>query len=81
MISNRSSLVSRELANTLYCFKLITCRDGYILIQAFNSALHVSSKAWGFIPEEDVHNTLNAGGEEGKEWTFRRVGNLTCWAA
>ncbi|WVQ81331.1 hypothetical protein IAT38_003454 [Cryptococcus sp. DSM 104549] len=59
--------------------------DGYILIHAYNSALLASSKPWGFIPDEDVHDTLSfAGGEaerKDKEWTFRRVGNLTCWGA
>lgn len=80
-----------DLANLLPCLScanplrsthpLISRRDGYILIQAFNSALAFSSKAWGFIPDEDVHRTVTAVGEEGKEWTFRRIENLTCWAA
>ncbi|WVQ74480.1 hypothetical protein IAR50_004081 [Cryptococcus sp. DSM 104548] len=69
--------------------------DGYILIEAYNTSLLKSSKPWGFIPEEDVHPTLNPGGSDesgtatptndevkkDKEWTFRRVGNLTCFAA
>ncbi|WVF65347.1 hypothetical protein IAT40_000073 [Kwoniella sp. CBS 6097] len=72
--------------------------DGYILIHAYNASLLRSSKPWGFIPDEDVHDTLSSapsaaatesgagsGGDEGgkkdKEWTFRRVGNLTCWGA
>ncbi|ODN76832.1 hypothetical protein L202_05428 [Cryptococcus amylolentus CBS 6039] len=69
--------------------------DGYILIEAYNTSLLKSSKPWGFIPEEDVHATLNSGGSDesgtanptnedvkrDKEWTFRRVGNLTCFAA
>ncbi|WWC98173.1 hypothetical protein V866_005064 [Kwoniella sp. B9012] len=71
--------------------------DGYILIDAYNSSLMKSSKPWGFIPDGDVHDTLtslsisgqvspskNASSEEGrkeKEWTFRRVGNLTCFGA
>ncbi|WWD06952.1 hypothetical protein V865_005049 [Kwoniella europaea PYCC6329] len=71
--------------------------DGYILIDAYNSSLMKSSKPWGFIPDGDVHDTLtslsisgqvspskNASSEEGrkeKEWTFRKVGNLTCFGA
>ncbi|WVQ90157.1 hypothetical protein IAS59_003934 [Cryptococcus gattii] len=72
---------------------LSSLSDGYVLIQAYNAVLLQSSKPWGFIPEEDIHPTLTATGgnydltpigEEGKkdkEWTFRRVGNLTCFAA
>ncbi|WVW79571.1 hypothetical protein I302_101540 [Kwoniella bestiolae CBS 10118] len=71
--------------------------DGYILIHAYNSSLMRSSKPWGFIPDEDVHDTLtslstsgqvspskNGISDEGrkeKEWTFRKVGNLTCFGA
>lgn len=59
--------------------------DGYILAQACNSAILYSTKVWGVIPPEGIHDTLRLG-EEGeekadKEWTFRRVGNLTYWAA
>ncbi|OXB36231.1 hypothetical protein LQV05_004557 [Cryptococcus neoformans] len=72
---------------------LSSLSDGYVLIQAYNAVLLQSSKPWGFIPEEDIHptlavtggnNDLTLTGEEGKkdkEWTFRRVGNLTCFAA
>lgn len=62
--------------------------DGYILTQAYNSAVLFSPKAWGFIPAEDIHDTLQsvtdqdgAESKAEKEWTFRKVGNLTCWAA
>ncbi|WVQ93022.1 hypothetical protein IAU59_000085 [Kwoniella sp. CBS 9459] len=67
--------------------------DGYILIHAYNASLLRSSKPWGFIPDEDVHDTLSTstadgnatstdeGGKKDREWTFRRVGNLTCWGA
>ncbi|OCF40418.1 hypothetical protein I317_05785 [Kwoniella heveanensis CBS 569] len=69
--------------------------DGYILIHAYNASLLRSSKPWGFIPDEDVHDTLSStlagaatdapvadeGGKKEREWTFRRVGNLTCWGA
>ena len=59
--------------------------DGYILASACNSAILFSTKVWGVIPTEDIHDTLHLGGESedkaDKEWTFRRVGNLTCWAA
>jgi len=65
-------------------------------VQAYNAAVHSSHRPWGFIPEDDVHDTVrNASsaspppGEDGeaeastklKEWTFRRVANLTAWAA
>ena len=59
-------------------------RDGYILLVALNAALHVSPKPWGFVSPSDMYDTLSAGnGEEegGGDWTFRRVGNLTAWAA
>lgn len=67
--------------------------DGYILIRAFNNQLATSTKAWGAIPEEDIHDTLSASASSSPEkndearrkaegeWTFRRIGNLTCWAA
>lgn len=63
--------------------------DGFLLIQAYNAVVRASAKSWGFVPEEDIHDTISgvAGkstpSEEtgGREWTFRRVGNLTCWAA
>ncbi|RXK38462.1 hypothetical protein M231_04227 [Tremella mesenterica] len=64
--------------------------DGYILVRAFNACLLSSRKTWGFISEEDVHDTITGTAgttspdevDEGKkDWTFRRVGNLTCWAA
>lgn len=69
--------------------------DGYLLVQAFNALVDSSSRPWGFIHDEDVHDTLGAAAtaaaaaemESGdatvivREWTFRRVGNLTCWAA
>ncbi|WWC72891.1 uncharacterized protein I206_106855 [Kwoniella pini CBS 10737] len=73
--------------------------DGYILIHAYNSSLLKSTKPWGFIPDEDVHDTLSSSisissdhttptkggsreeGKQEKEWTFRKVGNLTCFAA
>lgn len=55
--------------------------DGYLLVQAYNGSLGMSARPWGFIPPEDVHDTLEAEGEAGREWTFRRAGNLTCWAA
>ena len=61
--------------------------DGYALIHAFNAVVLSSSKPWGFIPEEDIHDTISHGAslspdsEGSKEWTFRRIGNLTSWAA
>ena len=59
---------------------------------ALNAALHQSPKSWGYVPSEDIHDTLamneedkdgNGGGGNGGpiDWTFRRVGNLTAWAA
>jgi len=65
----------------------LTFSDGFALIHAFNAVVQSSSKPWGFIPEEDIHDTISRGaglapdGEGSKEWTFRRIGNLTCWAA
>ena len=61
--------------------------DGFALIHAFNAVVLSSSKPWGFIPEEDIHDTISHGAslspdsEGNKEWTFRRIGNLTSWAA
>lgn len=55
--------------------------DGYLLCQAFNSSVASSSRPWGFIPADDIHETLAEAQDTGREWTFRRVGNLTCWAA
>jgi hypothetical protein len=65
--------------------------DGFILTQAFNVATLASPKPWGFIPDDDIHDTVSGVAESGsvtatddkaaKEWTFRRIGNLTCWAA
>lgn len=55
--------------------------DGYLLCQAFNSSVASSSRPWGFIPSDDIHDTLTEAPDSGREWTFRRVGNLTCWAA
>ncbi|BEI92491.1 uncharacterized protein CcaverHIS019_0501190 [Cutaneotrichosporon cavernicola] len=52
--------------------------DGYLLAHAYNAYLLTSARPWGFVPDEDLHDTL--GVEEG-EWTFRRSENLTCWAA
>ncbi|WVR08888.1 hypothetical protein IAU60_005947 [Kwoniella sp. DSM 27419] len=74
---------------------LSSLSDGYLLIHAYNAALLQSSRPWGLIPDSDVHDTLSScvGGvdttsnetEEGRkretEWTFRKVGNLTCWGA
>jgi hypothetical protein len=70
---------------------LIRLSDGFILTQAFNAAILASPKPWGFIPEDDIHDTVSGVVESGyasltddkaaKEWTFRRIGNLTCWAA
>lgn len=72
---------------------IIMHRDGFILTQAYNTAVSSSAKSWGFIPEEDIHDTARLPeisgastpdveeGKRDKEWTFRRVGNLTCWAA
>lgn len=76
---------------------MLTASDGYILIQAFNNALGSSSRSWGFVPDDDIHDTLNAvpttrgdgsatseavADEKSNEgWTFRRIGNLTAWAA
>lgn len=55
--------------------------DGYLLAHAFNSYLLTSARPWGFVPDEDVHETLGSDSDSGREWTFRRVENLTCWAA
>ncbi|CAK9781856.1 hypothetical protein CC85DRAFT_329884 [Cutaneotrichosporon oleaginosum] len=52
--------------------------DGFLLAHAFNAYLLTSTRPWGFVPDEDLHDTLGA--EEG-EWTFRRAENLTSWAA
>ncbi|WWD21204.1 hypothetical protein CI109_105688 [Kwoniella shandongensis] len=86
------SIASSDFASSF----LASLSDGYIIIQAYNSSLLSSSKPWGLIPEEDIHDTLTsvvsgtasppvAAGEEGskkeKEWTFRKVGNLTCFGA
>ncbi|ORY33013.1 hypothetical protein BCR39DRAFT_520717 [Naematelia encephala] len=89
---NMSLLLSQPGTETFQSELLSRLSDGYILSQAFNAALHRSSKAWGFIPDEDIHDTLASAvggsvtpGEDvktgEKEWTFRRAGNLTCWAA
>ncbi|KAK8844136.1 hypothetical protein IAR55_006930 [Kwoniella newhampshirensis] len=89
------SLRIPSLASPNFTIAFMSCiSDGYILIQAYNAALLSSSKPWGFIPEDNVHDTLtsvvddtvlSSAGEEGirkeKEWTFRRVGNLTCFGA
>ena len=62
--------------------------DGYLLTQAYNCAVLSSPHPWGFIPVRDIHDTILPSAHEGeevrekeREWTFRRVGNLTCWAA
>lgn len=55
--------------------------DGYLLVQAYNESLHASSRPWGFINADEMFDTLSSATESGKEWTFRRVQNLTCWAA
>jgi hypothetical protein len=68
--------------------------DGYLLVQAYNALVHTSHRQWGFIQDDDVHDTIRNSSitpppdEDGtessakeKEWTFRRVGNLTAWAA
>ncbi|ORX39246.1 hypothetical protein BD324DRAFT_618983 [Kockovaella imperatae] len=68
--------------------------DGYLLAQALNIVLLTSSKPWGFISEEDIHDTLKSDStlsgstipdvvedKKEKSWTFMRIGNLTCWAA
>ncbi|KAK4689386.1 hypothetical protein P7C73_g725, partial [Tremellales sp. Uapishka_1] len=52
--------------------------DGYLLTQAYNIAIAQSPRSWGFI-NDDVYETL--GETDEKEWTFRKVANLTCWAA
>lgn len=73
----------------------LICRDGFILIHALNAALHMSPRSWGAVPDEDIHDTLQARtapgisgsrtpetDEKGSEgWTFRRIGNLTAWGA
>jgi hypothetical protein len=73
--------------------RALTRRDGLLLIHAFNLVVLSSPKPWGFVPEEDIHDTLSATHGESatpasqaeervsKKWTFRRVGNLICWAA
>ena len=65
---------------------MLIVSDGYILIQVFNTVVMSSKKPWGFVPDGDVHDTVSLGsdapvGDASKEWTFRRIGNLTCWAA
>lgn len=55
--------------------------DGYLLCQAFNNSVASSTRPWGFIPADDIHETLAEATDADREWTFRRVGNLTCWAA
>ncbi|KAJ9099117.1 hypothetical protein QFC21_003996 [Naganishia friedmannii] len=71
--------------------------DGYLLALAFNTVLRCSATgSWGFIPDEDLYDTLDSGGTttadssyvEGetsarrqKDWTFRKAGNLRCWGA
>nr|ODN90459.1 hypothetical protein L203_01568 [Cryptococcus depauperatus CBS 7841] len=89
LVLHLPSLQSQNFPSNLLC----ALSDGYILIQAYNSALLSSSKPWGFITAEDIHHTLPstfAGGSDtptsedskkDKEWTFRKVGNLTCFAA
>lgn len=62
-----------------------------MLVQAFNSAVMASTKPWGFVSNEDIHDTLSAASteasseadarEKARDWTFMRVGNLTAWAA
>jgi hypothetical protein len=66
-----------------------------MIILALNTALHSSPRSWGFVPDEDIHDTLNAAPHIGsgsttpdgiderssEGWTFRRIGNLTAWAA
>lgn len=66
---------------------MLTVRDGFILVVALNTALHRSPQSWGFVPTDDLHDTLTdddngkAKGRVEGDWTFRRVGNLTAWAA
>ncbi|KAL7421090.1 hypothetical protein Q5752_003974 [Cryptotrichosporon argae] len=62
--------------------------DGYLAVLVHNAALHTSPRPWGFIAPDDMHDTLSAAaalggttGDGAREWTFRRTGNLTCWAA
>ena len=72
--------LSTEHAALLSSDKLLDrLADGYLLVQAYNSSLVASPRPWGFIPPEEVHDTLET--PDSREWTFRRVGNLTCWAA
>ncbi len=67
-------------------------RDGYILIAAYNTAIQKASASWGFVVEDDIHDTIEIEQEdvigEGaeavqkpKDWTFRRAGNLRAWGA
>lgn len=86
--ARRSWLVSRESRDRRQGQYGADPSDGFILTQAYNSAVLSSPKAWGFIPAEDIHDTLQSNMDQDdaeskaeKEWTFRKVGNLTFWAA
>ncbi|KAJ9116302.1 hypothetical protein QFC22_004742 [Naganishia vaughanmartiniae] len=85
-----------KLLTRLSLYSLVV-RDGFLLILAFNTVLRRSTTgSWGFVPDEDVYDTLDSGtaapadsiiAEEGtlarkqKDWTFRKAGNLRCWGA
>lgn len=66
---------------TDYSALLNRLSDGYLLVETYNQSVHSSARPWGFIGDEEMFDTLSSATESGKEWTFRRVQNLTTWAA
>ena len=91
-----SLLVSRDSYSFFSrAMLMLMISDGFLLAHALNAVLLSSSKAWGFIAEDDIHDTISTeAGRSGsttpdpneetkkdRSWTFMRTGNLTSWAA
>ena len=61
--------------------------SGQLLCVAYNAAVRLSRRPWGYISQDSIHDiaALEAAAEAGEAkwsgWTFRRSDNLRLWAA
>lgn len=64
--------------------------DGYLCIIAFNAFLQRSPSPWGFVPMDEVYDTVGLGAatieattdsKTKRDWTFRKAENMRCFGA